>query len=210
MQLQKPIILFYRFLTATRNIPVRLSLKKQSGLNPFALEIFWTVLYYKHKNVFKRRHLIYPVLYTVGAESLCRCRWKVRYLKPLNLWSQMTLKCFHYDFERWICRPLSLYNMNCLEFVIFLLPVPKVNKLRVPIFLKKKEILPLMGGKIFFSTEDKCYFMGWGEYGVKSKDIVARVGPSQRAEICRGCWRGAPTPPFPPWWHQVLLTSGSI
>ena len=25
-------------------------------------------------------------------------------------------------------------------------------------------------------------FMGWGEYGAKSKDIVARVGPSQRAE----------------------------
>ncbi len=30
------------------------------------------------------------------------------------------------------------YNMNCLEFVIILLPVPKVNKLRVPIFLKIK------------------------------------------------------------------------
>ena len=72
--------------------------------------------------------------------------------------------------------------MNFLEFVIILLPVPKVNKLSVPIFLKKKEILPLMGGKIFFSTEEKCYLMGWGEYGVKSKDIVARVGPSQRAE----------------------------
>ncbi len=41
-----------------------------------------------------------------------------------------------------------------------------------------------MGGqKIFFSsTEEKCYLMGWGEYGVKSKDIVARVGPSQKAE----------------------------
>jgi hypothetical protein len=41
-----------------------------------------------------------------------------------------------------------------------------------------------MGGKnFFFSTEEKCYLMGWGEYGVKSKDIVARVGaPSQRAE----------------------------
>ena len=41
--------------------------------------------------------------------------------------------------------------MNCVEFVIILLPVPKVNKLSVPIFLKKKEILPLMGGgkKIF-------------------------------------------------------------
>ncbi len=51
----------------------------------------------------------------------------------------------------------------------------------VPIFLKKKEILPLIGGEIFFSTEEKCYLMGWGEYGVKSKDIVAREGPSQRA-----------------------------
>ncbi len=39
-----------------------------------------------------------------------------------------------------------------------------------------------MGGTKFFSTEDKCYLMGWGEYGVKSKDIVPRVGPSQRAE----------------------------
>ncbi len=33
-----------------------------------------------------------------------------------------------------------------------------------------------------FTTEEKCYLMGWGEYGVKSKDNVARVGPSQRVE----------------------------
>ncbi len=72
--------------------------------------------------------------------------------------------------------------MNCLEFVIILLPVPKVNKLIVPIFLKKKGDFTTYGGKIFFSTEDKCYLMGWGEYGVKSKDIVAKVGPNQRAE----------------------------
>ncbi len=39
-----------------------------------------------------------------------------------------------------------------------------------------------MGEKNFFSTEEKCYLMGWGEYGVKNKDIVPRVGPSQRAE----------------------------
>ncbi len=39
-----------------------------------------------------------------------------------------------------------------------------------------------MGGTKFFSTEDKCYLMSWGEYGVKSEDIVPRVGPSQRAE----------------------------
>ncbi len=39
-----------------------------------------------------------------------------------------------------------------------------------------------MGGTKFFSTEEKCYLMGWGEYGVKSKDIVPRVVPSQRAE----------------------------
>jgi hypothetical protein len=44
--------------------------------------------------------------------------------------------------------------------VIILLPVPKVNKLSVPIFLKKKEILPHMGGNFFFSTEKKCYLMG--------------------------------------------------
>ncbi len=30
------------------------------------------------------------------------------------------------------------YNLNCLEFVIILPPVPKVNKLSVPIFWKKK------------------------------------------------------------------------
>ncbi len=105
--------------------------------------------------------------HTVGAESLCRCRWKVRYLKPLDLWSQMTLKCFHYEFERWICRPLSWYNMNCLEFVIILLPVRKVNKLSVPIFLKKKEILPLEGGKIFFFILREMLFYGlrwvWSE-----------------------------------------------
>jgi hypothetical protein len=39
-----------------------------------------------------------------------------------------------------------------------------------------------MGKTFFFSTEEKCYLMGRGEYGVKSKDIVARVGLSQRAE----------------------------
>ncbi len=39
-----------------------------------------------------------------------------------------------------------------------------------------------MGGNFFFSTEDKCYLMGGGEYGVKNKDILAGVGPSQRAE----------------------------
>ncbi len=72
--------------------------------------------------------------------------------------------------------------MNCVEFVIILLPVPKVNKIIVSIFLKKKRDFTTYGGKIFFSTEDKCYLMGWGENGVKSKDIVARVGPSQRAE----------------------------
>ncbi len=52
----------------------------------------------------------------------------------------------------------------------------------VPIVLKKKEILPLMVGKFFVSTEEKCYLMGLGEYGVKSKDIVARVH-----KTCRGC-----------------------
>ncbi len=48
-----------------------------------------------------------------------------------------------------------------------------------PFFLKKKrDFTPYGGKKYFFSTEEKCYSMGWGEYGVKSKDIVARVGPS--------------------------------
>jgi hypothetical protein len=35
-----------------------------------------------------------------------------------------------------------------------------MNKISLPIFLKKKEILPLMGGTIFFSTEEKGYLMG--------------------------------------------------
>jgi hypothetical protein len=48
--------------------------------------------------------------------------------------------------------------------------------------LKKKRDFTTYGGKTIFSTEEKCYLMGSGEYGVKSKDIVARVGPSQRAE----------------------------
>ena len=39
-----------------------------------------------------------------------------------------------------------------------------------------------MGQEKKNSTEEKFYLMGWGEYGVKSKDIVPRVGPSQRAE----------------------------
>jgi hypothetical protein len=72
--------------------------------------------------------------------------------------------------------------MNYLEFVIILLPVPKVNKLIVPIFLKKKRDFTTYGGNKIFSTEEKCYFMDWDEYGMKSKDIVPRVGPSQRAE----------------------------
>ncbi len=46
----------------------------------------------------------------------------------------------------------------------------------------KKRDFTTYGGKNFFSTEEKCHLMGWGEYGVKSKDIVGRVGPSQRAE----------------------------
>ncbi len=72
--------------------------------------------------------------------------------------------------------------MNCQEFLIILLPVPKVNKLSVPIFLKKNRDFTTYGGKKNFPTEEKCYLMGWGEYGVKSKAIVPRVGPSQRAE----------------------------
>ncbi len=52
----------------------------------------------------------------------------------------------------------------------------------MPIFWKKKGCLTTYGSIKKISTEDKCYLMGWGEYGVKSKDIEARVGPSQRAE----------------------------
>jgi hypothetical protein len=39
-----------------------------------------------------------------------------------------------------------------------------------------------MGGKIFFQLKRNVIEWLGGEYGVKSKDIVARVGPSQRAE----------------------------
>ncbi len=60
----------------------------------------------------------------------------------------------------WVQREPYKYNMNCLEFVIILLPVPKVNKLSVPTFLKKKKDFTTMGEEIFFSTEEKCYLMG--------------------------------------------------
>jgi hypothetical protein len=52
--------------------------------------------------------------------------------------------------------------MNYLEFVIILLPVPKVSKLSVPIFLKKKRDFTTWVKKKEFSTEEKCYLMGWG------------------------------------------------
>jgi hypothetical protein len=48
--------------------------------------------------------------------------------------------------------------------------------------LKKKRDFPTYGSRKKNSTEEKCYLMGLGEYEVKSKDILARVGPSQRAE----------------------------
>jgi hypothetical protein len=51
-----------------------------------------------------------------------------------------------------------------------------------PFFGRKKEVLQLMGQSKKISTEEKCYLMGCGEYGIKRKDIEARVGPSQRAE----------------------------
>jgi hypothetical protein len=36
----------------------------------------------------------------------------------------------------------------------------EVNKLSVPIFLKKIRDFTTFGGKFFFSTEEKCYLMG--------------------------------------------------
>ncbi len=72
--------------------------------------------------------------------------------------------------------------MNCLEFVIILPPVAEVNKLSVPIFWKNKGGFTTYGSIKKISTEEKCYLLGRGEYGVKSTDIEARVGPSQRAE----------------------------
>jgi hypothetical protein len=50
--------------------------------------------------------------------------------------------------------------MNCIKFVIILLPVPKVNKLSVPILFEEKRDFTTSGGKFFFSTEKKCYLMG--------------------------------------------------
>jgi hypothetical protein len=50
--------------------------------------------------------------------------------------------------------------MKFLEFVIILLPVPKVNKLSVPIFEEKKRFYHLWGEENFFSTEEKCYLIG--------------------------------------------------
>jgi hypothetical protein len=48
--------------------------------------------------------------------------------------------------------------MNCQEFVTILLPVPKVNKLSVPIFFEeKKEISPLMGINIFFQLKRNVF-----------------------------------------------------
>jgi hypothetical protein len=38
-------------------------------------------------------------------------------------------------------------NVNCLEFVIILPPVPKVNQLSVPIFLKKKRDFTTYGSR---------------------------------------------------------------
>ena len=45
---------------------------------------------------------------------------------------------------------LSWFNMNCLEFVNILLPVPKVNKLSVPIFFEEKRDFTTYGGENFF------------------------------------------------------------
>ncbi len=60
------------------------------------------------------------------------------------------------------------------------------------------------------STEEKCYLMGWGEDGVKSKDIVARVGLGQRAENME-MLKGSTYTTFPPhddikfFWLQGLF-----
>ncbi len=48
--------------------------------------------------------------------------------------------------------------------------------------------------------------MGWGEYGVKSKDFEARVGPSQRAENMQRMLKGSPYTTFPP----PMMTSSSF
>jgi hypothetical protein len=48
------------------------------------------------------------------------------------------------------------------------------------VFLKKKEDFIAMGKGKQFSTEENSKIMCWGEIGIKSKEIAARQGHSER------------------------------
>ncbi len=62
----------------------------------------------------------------------------------------------------------TIWTVKNLQLFCYL--SPKWTILVCPFFWRKKEILPLMGGNLF-STEQKCYLMGQGEYGVKVKTL---------------------------------------
>jgi hypothetical protein len=51
----------------------------------------------------------------------------------------------------------------------------------VHVFLKKKQDFIAMGKGKQFSTEEKSKIMCWGEIRIKNKEIVARLGPRERA-----------------------------
>jgi len=75
--------------------------------------------------------------------------------------SLMTPKGFRDKFGSRLCRSFSWCKINCLDIVVSLLSVPKVNKLFVLIFMKKKGDSSLMGNKKK-STEEKCKLLSWG------------------------------------------------
>ena len=118
---------------------------------------------------------------TVGAESLCRCRRKVRYLKWIFHGSQNTFKSSQDKFVQFLCRPFSWWKISFTETVHSLPEVPKVRTLSVHVFLKKKQDFITMRKGKQFSTEEKSKIMCWGEIGKNSKEIAARMGRRERA-----------------------------
>ena len=122
-------------------------------------------LIYSGRGEFMPLPLKSKILATPGSLATDDIKMFLLWIQTLNLQASLIV---HYELSK-IC------NFCCYLS-------PKWTNLVWPFFEEKKRFYHLWGGKNFFSTEEKCYLMGWGEYGVKSKDIVARVGPSQRAE----------------------------
>ncbi len=118
---------------------------------------------------------------TVGAESLCRCRRKARYLKRIHHGSKNTFKGSQDKFVQFLCRPFSWWKISFTETVLSLPEVPKVHTLPVHVFLKKKQDFIAMWKEKQFLTEDKSKIMCWGEIRIKSKEIAARLGRRERA-----------------------------